>query len=61
MVVSKMDSPNCKLHNGDVKIKQLQKFCYLGNVITDDRKCDTESQGHIEIVKETFQKLSKSK
>lgn len=61
MVVIKRDSPNCKLHIGDVKIKQLQKFCYLGNVITDDRKCNTEIQGHIGIVKVTFQKVSKSK
>lgn len=28
----------------DVKIKQLQKFNYLGYVVTNDRKCDTNSK-----------------
>lgn len=32
---------------------------YLGSVLTDDGKCDTEIWRHMEIVKNTSQKLSK--
>lgn len=59
MVVSKRDSPRRELHNGDVKIKQIQKFSYLDNVVTVDRKWDTEIRQRIRIAKVTFQKISK--
>lgn len=42
MVVSKRDSLRRELHNGDVNIKQIQKCSYLDNVVTVDRKWDTQ-------------------
>lgn len=41
-VVSKTNSPRCKLQIWDVKIKQVQKCIYLGSVIAGDRKWDTD-------------------
>lgn len=58
MIVSKRNSPTCKLHTGDIKLKVL-KFSNLAFIVTDDGKCDTEIQGCMGIVKDTFQKVSK--
>ena len=59
MVVSRKDSPKCDLKIGDIKIKQVKKFSYLGSMLTKDGKCDTEIQRRIGIAKDAFQKLSK--
>ena len=40
-------------------IKQVQKFNYLGSVITSDGRCDTEIKKRIGMAKDTFQELEK--
>ena len=42
LVVSKRESPKCSLKIGDVIIKQVAKFNYLGSTITENGKCDDE-------------------
>ena len=59
MVVSRKDSLKCELKIGDIKIKQVKKFSYLGSMLTEDGKCDTEIQRRIGIAKDAFQKLSR--
>ena len=59
MVVRRKDSPKCKLKIGDIKIKQVKKFSYLGCMLTEDENCDTEIQRCIGRAKDAFQKLSK--
>lgn len=57
MVINDKDSPRFEVYNSDTKIKQSQKV--MCNIVTEDKKCDTENQKDIEIVKGVFQKLSK--
>lgn len=59
VVISKVDSPGCKLQIRDMKIKQVQKFNQIGCVIIE--KNVTEIQRYIGIKKVVFQKLSKEK
>lgn len=40
-----------------MKIKQVQKVKYLGSILTEDMKCDTEIRKHIGITKDVLQKL----
>lgn len=44
MVPRKRMMPKCKLLTRDAKIKQVQKCQYLGNILTEDGKCDAEIQ-----------------
>lgn len=46
-------SPRHDLQFGYVKVKQVQKFNYMVNVITGILKCDLEIRGGIGIVKDT--------
>ncbi|XP_069972232.1 uncharacterized protein [Penaeus vannamei] len=57
MVVSKRTSPPCELKIGQEKIKKVQKFNYLGSMVSEDGRCDTEIRKRIGIAKDTFQKL----
>ncbi|XP_069993113.1 uncharacterized protein [Penaeus vannamei] len=57
MVVSKHTSPPCELKIEQEKIKKVQKFNYLGSMVSDDGRCDTEIRKRIGIAKDTFQKL----
>ena len=59
MVISKKESPRCDLRIGDAHIKQVQKFNYLGSVITSDGRYNTEIKKRIGMAKDTFQKLGK--
>lgn len=54
-VDSKRGNRRCQLHNGDVKLKQLQICSFLVCVGAENRKCDAVS----ECIKEAYQKLSK--
>lgn len=45
---------------GDVNIKRVQRRKYLGNILTEEGKCDTEIRTTIELPKETFQMVSKA-
>lgn len=42
IVVSIWDNPGYKLRIEDVKMKQMQHVNYLGNLIKDDGKCNTD-------------------
>ena len=59
MVVSKRESPACALKAGDNTIKQVQKFNYLGSLLTEKGKCDEEIKKGIGMAKDAFQKLQK--
>ena len=59
MVISKKESPRCDLRIRDAHIKQVQKFNYLGSVVTSDDRCNTEIKKRIGMAKDTFQKLEK--
>ena len=59
MVVSKKESPACALKTGDNTIKQVQKFNYLGSLLTENGKCDEEIKKRIGRAKDAFQKLKK--
>jgi hypothetical protein len=48
----------CRLSIGDTTIKQVQKFDYLGSIITEDGKFDKDIRRHIGMAKEPFEKLS---
>lgn len=56
MVVSKKDRWKCKLYMRNAKIKQMQKFNDMNNVITINRIYKIEIQRQTRIVKVTFQK-----
>ena len=55
MVVSKRESPACALNIGDNTIKQVQKFNYLGSLLTENGKCDEEIKKQIGMAKDDFQ------
>ena len=58
IVVCKRERPRCRLKIGEIEIKQVRKFNYLGRIITEDGKCDGKIRRRIGIAKEAFQKLS---
>ena len=58
MIISKSKTrPGCNLDLEGNNIKQVEKFNYLGRLITDDGKCDAEIKRRIGIDKETFHKM----
>uniref|UniRef100_A0AAQ6A1U7 ribonuclease H n=1 Tax=Amphiprion ocellaris TaxID=80972 RepID=A0AAQ6A1U7_AMPOC len=58
MVISKSKiHPRCNLNVEGNNIKQVEKFNYLGSLITDDGRCDAEIRRRIGIAKETFHKM----
>ncbi len=57
MVVSKTISPQCQLHIGETIIKKVKSFNYLGSLITEDGKCDSEIRRRIGFAKDVFQRL----
>jgi hypothetical protein len=59
LVVSKRKSPRCELRIGEVIIKQVDKFSYLGSLITEDGEWDVEIKRRIGMAKNTFYKLEK--
>lgn len=60
MVVSKRGNPRCELRIEDVKNKLIQEANYLGSVITDDRKCDTQNRRQMGMENNPFQKVSRA-
>ena len=58
MVVSKRVSPACAPKT-DKTIKQVQKFNFLGNLLTENGKCDEEIKKRIGMAKDAFHKLQK--
>ena len=60
MVVSKkLDVPDCQLTVGEREIKQVEKFSYLGSLITSDGRSDSEIKKRIGISKAIFEKMGK--
>lgn len=58
MVVSKKAiNPKCNLKSKRLVIKQVQKFKYLGYMITSDGRCITEITRRIAIAKDSFNKM----
>ena len=58
MVVSKKAiNPICDLKSKGENIKQVQKFKYLGYMITSDGRCSTEIKRRIAIAKDSFNKM----
>ena len=58
MVVSKKSViPICKIKSQGEEIKQVEKFKYLGYVLTSDGRCDTEIKKRIAIAKDSFSKM----
>ena len=59
MTISKKPQAlTCKIHSGGVQVKQVDKFKYLGYLITSDGKCATEIHKRTIAAKVTFKKLS---
>ena len=59
MVVSKKSlNPICNLTSKGEKIKQVQKFKYLGYMITSDGRCDTEIKRRIAVAKDCFSRMN---
>ena len=59
MVISKQSDQLCRLKIEDTEIKQVKSFNYLGSLITDDGKCDSEIKRRIGMSKQAFQKLKR--
>ena len=53
---SKRNNLLCELRITDTVINQVQKFNYLGSMITSDGRRDTEIKKRIGTVKDAFQK-----
>ena len=60
LVVSKQKTrPTCNITINNKKIKQVDKFEYLGSLITSDAKCDQEINRRIGMAKVAFHKMKK--
>lgn len=59
IVDSKRENPKCLLHIGNVKIKQLHEFNYLGCVGSGNEKCHAEILTSTGKTKDYLQKLNK--
>ena len=59
LVVSKKSSPKCNLKLKEQIIKQVSSFNYLGSMITEDARCETEITRRISLAKSAFSKLGK--
>ena len=59
MVVSKKKvNPKCNVRSNGEIITQVEKFKYLGYMLTSDGRCDTEIKKRIAIAKDSFSKMS---
>ena len=57
-ISKKLQALTCKIHSCGVQVKQVDKFNYLGYLITSDGKCATEIHKRTIAAKVTFKKLS---
>ena len=55
----KLDVPDCQLTVGEREIKQVEKFSYLGSLITSDGRSDSEIKKRIGMSKAIFEKMGK--
>ena len=60
MVISKKsDISDCQLLIGEIGVKQVEKYSYLGSLITSDGECDSEIKKRIGLSKSIFEKMKK--
>ena len=59
VVTKKKVTPNAKITIEGRAIEQVKKFIYLGHLITDNGKCDSEIKRRIEIARGAFNNISK--
>ncbi|GFO46645.1 RNA-directed DNA polymerase from mobile element jockey [Plakobranchus ocellatus] len=58
MVISrKQESPKCDIFINEVKLKQTEKFKYLGTIISNDSKTKRETSARTAQAKINFQKM----
>jgi hypothetical protein len=50
--------PTCKVYINREPIKQVNRFNYLGSIITPDGRCDEDIKMRIALSKQAFQKMS---
>src|SRR6516225_7306849 len=56
MVISKIEGKKVEIKIGQHKVEQVQKFKYLGALVTEDGKCEEEIKCRIAIAKQAFEK-----
>jgi hypothetical protein len=56
MVISKKEGKRVEIEVYGKNIEQVQEFCYLGSLITEDARCSKEIRRRIAIAKEAFYK-----
>ena len=54
MKISRMEESTVKITINGEDIEQVNKFCYLGSVVTQDAKCHTEIKRRINMGKDAF-------
>ena len=59
VVTKKQVTPNAKITIEGRAIEQVKKFIYLGHLITENGKCDSEINRRIEIARAAFNNISK--
>ena len=59
MVSNKLDVPDCQLTVGATEIKQVEKFSYLGSLMTSDVRSDSEIKKRIGMSKANFENMWK--
>ena len=52
------NTPNCNITIDGTKLKQVEKFKYLGTIITSDGKSKTEIKTRITLAKKAFSKMN---
>ena len=58
MVISKKkEIPNVKIELDGQEVEQVSKFVYLGELITENGKCEEEIRRRIEIARKSFIKM----
>lgn len=61
MVISRKNiTPKTRITVDGIELEQVNKFIYLGHLITEDGKSDADIKRRIEIAKSTFIKMSKT-
>ena len=55
--MSRRNAPACNIRLGNESIKQVDKFKYLGSMMTVDGRCENEIRQRIGIAKNAFGKM----
>ena len=57
-VSKKTQNPACTLQSGGQQVKQVDKFKYLGYLLTSDGRCTPEVQKRVAVAKVTFKGMT---